>query len=103
MAQTRFAVINHGANGDQTLVGLITDQYIRVVAMVLVTNGDVSVTFKNGSTAVTGAMSLPADGDKIVLPYCEAGWFETTIGQNLVLNLSGAVAVGGFLVYAILP
>jgi hypothetical protein len=102
-AQTRFAVIDHGDSGDQTLVGLITDQYIRVLAMVLVTNGDVAVTFKDGSTALTGAMSLPADGDKIVLPYNEAGWFETTTGQALVLNLSGAVEVDGCLVYAILP
>lgn len=102
-ANTRYAVINCGASGDNTIVGAITDQKIVVIALVLVTNADVVVTFKNGSTAVTGAMSLPADGDKIILPLNEEGWFETSVGAALVLNLSGTVAVDGCLTYAILP
>lgn len=102
-ANTRFAPINCGASGDNTIVGAITDQYILVQSLLLVTNGDVSATFKNGSTAVTGAMSLPADGDKLVLPYSEEGWFKTDVNAALVLNLSGTVAVDGCLVYAILP
>lgn len=102
-ANTRFAIIDHGASGDQTLVGAIVDQKIVVLSLVIVAGANVDVQFKNGSTAITGAMSLPADGDKIVLPYNEAGWFETAIGAALVLNLSATVAVDGCLVYAILP
>ena len=99
----RYAKIDCGASGDNTLVGAVADQKLVLLGLVLVTNADVAVTFKDGSTAVTGAMSLPADGDKLVWPPSEVGYLETSVGAALVLNLSGTVAVDGCLTYGLLP
>jgi hypothetical protein len=38
-----------------------------------------------------------------VLPWSDAGWFETTAGALLNLELSGAVGVHGSLKYSLAP
>ncbi len=60
----------------------------------------VTVRFESGAsgTALTGQMT-PAQGQTISLPYCPLGHFETAVNTLLNLELGGAQAVAGYLVY----
>lgn len=95
------AVVSAASSGDNTLVVAAgANKKIRVKNIVLIASGTVTVTFKSGSTAVTGAMPL-ADQVGFAPGEAEDGHFETTANAALVLNLSGAVGVYGWLVYAV--
>jgi|AGTN01.1.fsa_nt_gi hypothetical protein len=82
---------------DHAVLAGITGKRIRLVAAFLKCEGSVSLTFKSGSTAISGVMPW-ADDDAFVLPECEAGWHETGVGEALNLTLSAAVAVNGTIV-----
>ena len=82
-------------------VGLCTSSLY--LGCILVAGGDVTVAFESGAsgTALTGDMSLAADGNGFVLPMSEPGkhWFETAAATLLNLELDGAVQVSGVIVY----
>lgn len=70
---------------------------------VLISNGSVTAKFQTGATAdITGpfylvantGFAMPQDEGQYVSP-----WFKTRANQDLTLDLSGAVAVGGVLSY----
>lgn len=99
-----FATISTSASGDTTLVAAQPGRKIRVVSYTVIAAGAVSVKFKSGSTDITGAMALAANGGAApsgagLAPSGFAGLFETASGEALVINLSAAVAVGGHLTY----
>ena len=52
-------------------------------------------------TDLTGLAYLTANGGYVV-PYYGGGHFQTLSGESLDLNLSAAVAVGGWLVYGLI-
>jgi hypothetical protein len=81
-------------------VAAVTGKKIRVLAMALVANGAVNAKLQSGAggTDITGLFYLAANGG-FVLPYNKVGWCETVASALLNLNLSGAVAVGGCLMY----
>jgi len=93
----RFAPIDISAAGDTTLVAPVTGRKIRVLALALVPDAAVAVTFKSGSSKITGPVRLV---DNLILA-AEVPWgcFECSSGQPLVLNLSAAVQVSGWLSY----
>ena len=97
------AVISGAASGDNTLVAAVSGKQIKVLAVLLVVTGDVDVRFESDAdgTALTGVMSLAADGNGFVLPMSVPGyhWFETVAGELLNLELSAAVQASGCLVY----
>ena len=82
--------------------GTSTIQRIRVVDLWLMANAAVNVKFQSHVAGdITGLMYFAANGG-IVLPYNHLGWFATTGGEALDINLSGSVAVGGVLHYVTL-
>lgn len=93
------AAINAASSGDNTLVAAVTGKRIRVHAYELSASGAVNAKFKDGaSTDLTGLLYLAAAGsgaDALERTNDSDGLFQTTAGNGLVLNLSGAVAVGG--------
>lgn len=97
------AAINAASSGDNTLVAAVTGQQIKVLGLIMVASGDVDVRLESGAggTALTGVISLAADGNGFVLPIAPPGyhWVETAAGALLNLELSGAVQVSGCLVY----
>lgn len=94
------ASINVATAADQTIVGAVAGQAIQIVGLVLVAAGAVTVTPKDGSTALTGAISLVAGQPFILVPErAVIPWFTTTAGQAFVLNLGGAVQVSGRVYY----
>ena len=96
----KFATIAASASGNNTIVSAVTSKKIRVLAAVFVSNGAVNVKFQSGAggTDLTGLFYLAANGGA-ALPYNPAGWFETAVSALLNMNLSGAVGVGGCLLY----
>ena len=96
----KYAKIDAATSGDNTLVAAVTGKRIRVLSCFVVSAGTVTTRFESGAsgTALTGQMTL-AVNTGFVLPFNEAGWFETADDELLNLELSGAVSVDGSLSY----
>jgi cell wall-associated NlpC family hydrolase len=97
----KFAAISASSNGNNTVVAAVTSKKIRVLAWNLMGAGAVNAKWQSGAsgTDLTGLYYVAAAGGGISVPFNPLGWFETASGTLLNLNLSGAVAVGGNLVY----
>jgi hypothetical protein len=93
------AAISFSSSGDNTVVSGTGGQTIRVHRMVFVVTSAVNVTVKDGaSTSLTGAMPMTAYGG-VALDLSDTPWFVTASGNALVINLSAAVQVSGFIQY----
>lgn len=98
--QVKFKIISGASNGDNTVVAAVTGAKIRVLSLAIVTAGAVTVRFESGAggTALTGVMSMPANGI-MVLGHDPHGHFETAAAELLNMELGGAVQVSGSLTY----
>lgn len=99
--------IDAASSGDNTLVAADTNRRIRVTQYTLIASAAVSVKWKSGSTDLSGAMALPANGGISATSPNDgdgrpAALIETAANEALVLNLSGAVQVSGHLTYDLL-
>lgn len=96
----KFAKINAGTNGNNTLVAAVTAKKIRVLSVYVVSSGTVNGKFQSAAagTDLTG-LSYMVVNSGFVLPFNPIGWFETIAGELLNLNLSAGVTVGGSLTY----
>lgn len=100
------AAISASGAGANAIVTAVAGKRIRVCGYVLSFSGSVNAKWQSGSTDLTG---LIYGGAGIVAqapvgpqqPGGVPGWFETTAGAALNLNLSGATAVGGHVSYLI--
>lgn len=88
------AFINASASGDTSIVALVAGKAIRVLSYELTANGAVNVHFRSNSTVISSTKYSNQAGWGLVRSYNPHGYFETTAGQALQINLSGAVAVG---------
>jgi len=100
------APIAASSSGDNTVVAGETGVKYRVIGWLLSFSGTVNAKWKSGASTdktglyygVAGAQApspdLPASAGNI-----PTGQFVTDTSDALVLNLSGAVAVGGHVVY----
>lgn len=99
----QYAVVATSASGVTNIVAAASKLVIRVLAVNIVANGAVNVKWQSHVTPtdLTGLAYLAANGGYI-LPYNEAGWFQTIAGEALDINLSAAIAVGGSITYVTL-
>ena len=97
----KYAAIAASASGNNTLVAAVAGKRIRVLALSLSFAGIVNAKFQTaaGGTDLTGLYYGVAN-TQVVLPFNEAGHFQTVGGELLNMNLSAAIAVGGHIVYA---
>lgn len=97
------APIAVSSSGVNVIVSAVASKIIVVRAVLLVANAAVNAKWQSHTTPtdLTGLAYLAANGG-YVLPYYAGGYFQTLSGESLDLNLSGAVAVGGFVVYGTL-
>jgi hypothetical protein len=100
--QIKRAPISVAASGDNPVIAGVTGQKVKVLGMTLVANGDVNVLIKSGTTNLSGSIPMASKGNGFVLPQNFVGyhWLEGVDAGNLVINLSAAIAVTGFLLYA---
>ena len=103
----KTVAISASSSGNNTLVAAVTGKRIRVVSYVLSFSGTVNAKFTDGAggSDLTGLLYGAAGVNVSAAPHSDgrfhgpAGHFETGQGTALVLNLSGATAVGGHLTY----
>lgn len=101
-AKQLFAAISASTVGDNTVVAGTSGKQIRVVAYNFVCAGAVVVTWKSSvAGAISGPKSHAANGG-MAPPFCPCGILQTAIGEDLVINLSGNVSVGGEVVYILI-
>jgi hypothetical protein len=93
--------VNASSLGSNAFVAAVAGRGIRVLSMVAVAGGTVSVNMLSAATAISATFPLAANGG-IVLPFNEHGWFQTADGEALNINLSGAVATGVSIQYIVL-
>ena len=97
--EIKRALLSAASSGDNTLVAAVTGKQIIVMSMVIVLGAaETTLIFKSGGTALTGSMVF-VDNSGPNLGYSPMGHLETSEGEALVLNLSGANTTGGFLTY----
>lgn len=99
-----YAVINVATSGANVLVSGKTGKLIQVIQYTLNAVADNTMTFKSGTVALTGPMSLSAS-EVIVSVTAPSTYqtmnalFETASGNDLVLTLANATQVSGHLTY----
>jgi hypothetical protein len=92
------AVLSSAAGGDIAAIAAVAGKYTRVYKIFLVVTGATVITFKNGSTALSGAMALPANG-AIILDLDGQPWFVTSANAAFNINSSAATQVSGTVYY----
>jgi hypothetical protein len=92
------AVLSSAAGGDITGVAATAAKFTRVYKIFLVVTGATVITFKDGTTALSGAMSLPANG-AIILDLDGQPWFVTSKNSAFFINSSAATQVSGTIYY----
>ena len=89
------------------IVAAVASNKIRVLAAFVLAAGDVDAYWADDTpTAICGDGSNGIDltaNSGFVLPFNQAGWFETASGQALDLTLGGAVRVAGCITYILVP
>jgi hypothetical protein len=81
-----------------TIVSGVSGQVIRCYKAWLVAASAVTIQWKSGTTALSGAASL-ITGVPLVLPADSLPWETTNSGDDLILALGGSVQVSGQLYY----
>lgn len=77
-----------------TLVAGVSLQTARLYRVFLTADAATTITFKDGATGLTGAISLAAAGS-FVLDLQSEPWFTTSAGNSLVLTQSGSAQLSG--------
>ena len=102
--------ISCSASGDNILIAAPgAGQYIAIDFIAFIPNSAVTATFKSGSTAISGAMSLSANQGLVFdnsAQIQEGILKKPTVGkvgnaEAFILNLGGAVQVSGTISYRI--
>ena len=95
------APINASSNGDNVLVAGVAGKAIIVLQYVYERADAVTITIKSeDGTVLDGPCGPSVVGGGKASGFCPVGWFRTTtLGDDLIMNLSSGVQVGGSLVY----
>ena len=100
-----YAPIAVSTNGDNTIVTGVPRKRIRLVAGVLSFSGTVNARWKSGASLDLSGLYYGVANVLVPFDYPSEGMggfyghLETAQGDDLVLNLSAGVAVGGHIVY----
>ncbi len=100
VAPIKFAVISKTATGD--LVDAVTDKKIRVLGYALVCSAALTINFESGTTDISGAMEVAANGGISYAGGKSAPAFETASGTKLAITISGTGNVRGHLSYVLI-
>lgn len=105
----KHAVISASSNGNNTVVAAVTGKRIRVLGYVLSFSGTVNAKWNDGVNDLSGLLYGLAGGS-VVAPAvppvvgAQPGWLTTSAqGAALILVLSAGVAVGGHVLYDLVP
>lgn len=95
-----LALISASASGDNTIIAASGVLTIKIYHINLITAGDVNVRFKSGAgTNKSGLYTFLANQGIALDPPISNPVITCTAGDAFVINLSSAVAIGGFCLY----
>lgn len=95
----KFVAIAASSSGDNTVVAGVGSKKLRVLSYVLMASGTVNAKFQSSTGGdITGLLYMVANTGASS-GFSPVGHFETVAGEDLQLNLSAAIAVGGHLTY----
>lgn len=102
-----YAAISANTAGDNTVVSGVSGRKIRVQNYTIASGGNITLTWKSGSTAISGNLPISANGSLSVsagamTPTGLDGVLQCAGGEDLVLALSANAAVGGHIRYEVL-
>jgi hypothetical protein len=92
------AAVSFSGSGDNTVVAAVSAKTTKVYRLFLVSAGNTTITIKDGSTSLTGAMTLYAGGS-LCLDFSSEPWFTGSTNTALIINSSSAVQVSGSIGY----
>jgi hypothetical protein len=92
------AIIDESATGDHIIIAGVPGKTIRVFRIFFVLDSNCFVTFLDGSTPLTGPLSMLANGS-ITLDFTELHWFITSPGEDFVINTTPDAAFAGRVYY----
>ena len=95
----KTASISFAASGDNQVVAAVATKRIKVYAIVVNFVGTVSAKWRSATTDLTGAMDFQAREGFIQSLQPPAFLLQTTAGEALNLNLSGAIGARGWVAY----
>lgn len=98
--KVRVAAINFAASGDNIVVPVFASGPISIAGIAFTVHAATNITFKNGSTAQSGAIELTNAGSAMTLPMNDGiSWYWADPGNNFIMNSSNAVQVSGTIWY----
>jgi hypothetical protein len=86
---------------DADLIAAVSGKSIRILSGSLSIAVTGTITFKSGSTALTGAITLTA-GTPLPIHYTPVGAFQTVVGESFNVDNSGTDQISGWLVYQLI-
>lgn len=96
------AVINISASGNSTLVHGAVNKQVKVFRLKLLVAGATNILIQDGNNNVLdGPLDFSAN-QGMILDFTSIDmppWYQTSIGNDLVINSSNAVQIGGNLDY----
>ena len=96
------ATISAASSGPNTIITGPAGYFILVLGYLLVASGDVEVAFETESGAViSGPYDIAQNGGNISTPV-GMGQFACKQDEDLILDLGGAIHVGGHIVYGLI-
>lgn len=95
------AVIAASASGDNTIIAANSTRGIKIWQYSFTTAAAVNILFKAGSTALSGAYVYGGNGSDFRM-YSGMAWFECPPNTAFIINLSGAIAIGGTVQYTLI-
>ncbi len=88
------AKIDFAGSGDNAIIAAVAGKRIFIYRLYFILGAATNITFKDGSTALTGAMPFLANGFMILDPT-QVPWHQTAAGAAFNINSSNAVQVSG--------
>jgi hypothetical protein len=94
------AITTTGASGDVTVHSTTSGLYFLCFYLYVQSANAISVTFKSGSTAISGAIPFLAVGEKTFVADGVPVFKGRAAGEAFVLNASGSTDLRGFAMIA---
>jgi hypothetical protein len=87
-------VIDFSNTGDNTVVAAASGKRVLIHRLMLVCSAATNLTFKRGSTSLSGAMAMGANGG-ITFDITGEPWFTTDVAEAFVISQSGTAQISG--------
>jgi hypothetical protein len=99
--QIKSAILNFSAGGDNTVLPAAPFGMVKIKGISFTVAGATNITFKNGTSTVSGAYVFTGNGSSMTAPILEsdAYYWWADPSQAFVMNLSSGVQLSGTIWY----